>query len=88
MKKCIMLMGLWSWQGHGEARCSAKIDAVDVGTKIYADPLAPSDARTIGCRVPVFSVVHVSSPVAGSSGVPQNAFWPIVLKHISPISTR
>jgi hypothetical protein len=38
---------------------SAKIDAVDVGTKIYADPLAPSDARTTANRVSVFSVVSL-----------------------------
>gem|GEM_PF-6349735 len=39
-----------------------KIDAADVGAKMGADPLTPSDTHTTWGRIPVFSAVHASSP--------------------------
>jgi hypothetical protein len=38
-----------------------KIDAADVGAKMGADPLTPSDGHTAWGRIPVFSTRHASS---------------------------
>lgn len=44
-----MPMGRWSWIRQGHVRqfhTCEKIDAADVGAKMGADPLTPSDGHT------------------------------------------
>jgi len=69
-----------------------KTDADEVGAKIGADPLTPSDTHTTWGRITSLfggarlftSVLHGRFPVTGSSRVPRNAFVLMVLKQVLP----